>query len=121
MMVWIILNRPLGFMKFEALAGMMMPSPACRKWDTVSITISALPSMIWAKVSNGEVFSVNPSPLSKDMMLILPVDFFMIVLITTELGTYSMISTTICDFAFSSSVVMAVCPGSMVFFCMVFD
>src|SRR5580658_10397937 len=115
MMVWIILNRPLGFMKFEALAGMMMPSPACRKWDTVSITISALPSMIWAKVSNGEIFSVNPSPLSKDMMLILPVDFLIIVLITTELGTYSMISTIMCDFAFSSSVFSIVSLLSLLF------
>ena len=33
--------------------------------------------MICANVSNGEVFSVNPSPVSNDMMLILPVDFLM--------------------------------------------
>jgi len=53
-------------------------------------------------VSKGEVFSVNPSPLSKDMILMFPVDFLIIVLITTELAIYSMISTMICDFDFSS-------------------
>src|SRR5882757_8645854 len=90
-MVRIILKRPLGFMKFGAWAGMMMPCPDWSKLDTLSITISALPSMIWAKVSKGEVFSVNPSPLSKDMILMLPVDFLIMVLITTELGTYSII------------------------------
>src|SRR5580693_7817631 len=58
--------------------------------------------MIWANVSKGEVFSVNPSPLSNDMTLIFPVDFFMIVLITTELGTYSMISRMIYAIDFSS-------------------
>lgn len=36
--------------------------------------ISALPSIIRAKVSNGEVFSVSPSPLSKVITLIFPVD-----------------------------------------------
>jgi hypothetical protein len=59
--------------------------------------------VIWAKVSKGDVFSVNPSPLSKDSILMFPVDFFKIVLITTELGTYSIISTMTCDFDFSSS------------------
>lgn len=51
----------------------------------------------------GEVFSVSPSPVSNDMTLIFPVDFFRIVLVTTELGTYSMSSTTMCAFDFSSS------------------
>jgi len=55
-------------------------------------------------VSNGEVFSVNPSPESKDMMLMLPDDFLIIVLVSTEWGMYSIISTMICDFAFSSSL-----------------
>lgn len=43
-------------------------------------------------------------------MLIFPVDFFMIVFITTALDTYSMISTIMSDFDFSSSVV-AVSPS----------
>src|SRR5436190_16506219 len=59
--------------------------------------------MIWAKVSKGEVLSVSPSPLSKDITLIFPVDFFMIVLITTELAMYSIISTMMCAFDFSNS------------------
>ena len=65
--------------------------------------ISAFPSMICAKVSKGDIFSVKPSPTSKDMTLILPVDFFRIVLITTALGTYSMISTVMCAIDFSNS------------------
>src|SRR6188768_4506221 len=69
------------------------------------MTISALPSMICANVSNGEVFSVNPSPVSNDMILILPVDFLMIVLLRTALGTYSIISTIINPFDFSISLV----------------
>jgi hypothetical protein len=48
-------------------------------------------------------FFVNPSPLSKDMRLILPVDFFIIVLLTTELGMYSMISTMIYELPFINS------------------
>lgn len=104
-MVRIILKRPFGFIKFGEWAGIMIPCPDVSKWDILSMTISALPSMIWAKVSKGDVFSVNPSPLSKDMILILPVDFFMIVFITTALDTYSIISTIISDFDFSSSVV----------------
>src|SRR5450432_311839 len=94
--VKIILKRPFGFIKFGECAGMIIPCPDSSKCDTLSITISALPSMIWAKVSKGEVFSVNPSPLSKDITLIFPVDFLIIVFITTELDTYSMISTMIC-------------------------
>src|SRR6185503_7688543 len=101
----IILKRPFGFMKFGACAGIIIAWPDSSKLASLLITISAFPSMIWTKVSNGEVFSVNPSPLSKDMMLILPVDFLMIVFITTEFAIYSMISTMICDFDFSSSEV----------------
>ena len=56
-------------------------------------------------MSKGEVFSVSPSPLSNDMILIFPVDFLIIVLITTELDTYSMISTIMCDLDFSNSAV----------------
>ena len=81
----------------------MIPWPDSIRLDILSMTISALPSMICAKVSKGEVFSVRPSPLSKDMILIFPVDFLIIVLITTELGIYSIISTMMCDFDFSSS------------------
>src|SRR5580698_7695773 len=69
------------------------------------MTISALPSIICAKVSKGDVFSVSPSPLSKDITLMFPVDFLIMVLLTTELDTYSMISTMICDIDFSSSAV----------------
>src|SRR5580700_3721168 len=69
------------------------------------MTISALPSIICAKVSKGDVFSVSPSPLSKDITLMFPVDFLIMVLLTTELDTYSMISTIICDMDFPSSVV----------------
>src|SRR5688572_4990076 len=103
MIVRIILNRPFGFIKFGECAGMIIPWPDSSILDILSITISALPSMIWAKVSKGEVFSVNPSPLSNDMMLIFPVDFLIIVLITTELAIYSIISTMMCAVAFSSS------------------
>src|SRR5712664_3375025 len=103
MIVKIILNRPLELMKCGEWAGMMIPCPDSSTWDTLSMTISARPSMIWANVSKGLVFSVSPSPLSKDMMLIFPVDFLMMVLITTELGTYSIISTMMCDTDFSSS------------------
>ena len=62
--------------------------------DTLLITIFALPSITCTKVSKGDIFSDNPSPLSKDITVTLPVDFLMIVLLTTELGIYSIISTT---------------------------
>src|SRR5690606_15708467 len=68
-----------------------------------SMIISAFPSMIWANVSNGDIFSVRPSPISNDITLITPVDFFKIVLTTTELGTYSTSSTIIYGFDFSNA------------------
>src|SRR5688572_27322087 len=98
-----ILNRPFGFIKFDECAGMIIPWPAWSKLDFLLITICALPSMIWTKLSKGEVFSFNPSPLSKDITLISPEDFLIIVLITTELAIYSIISTIMCDFDFSRS------------------
>ena len=73
------------------------------KLDSLLITIFAFPSMICTKVSKGDVFSDKPSPVSNDIKLTFPVIFLMIVLLTTELGMYSMISTIICDFAFSIS------------------
>jgi hypothetical protein len=84
MIVEIILNRPFALIRLGKCAGIIIPWPD-----------SVFPSMICAKVSNGEIFSVNPSPLSKDMILILPVDFLIMVLLSTELGMYSMISTMI--------------------------
>jgi hypothetical protein len=47
------------------------------------------------KVSNGDIFSVNASPESKDIRLTLPVLFLSIVLLTIEFGMYSIISTII--------------------------
>lgn len=55
------------------------------------------------KVSKGDVFSVSASPESNETALTLPVVFFIIVLITTELGIYSIISTIINAFDFSTS------------------
>jgi len=81
-----------------------MDSPVLSKKHFPSMTISALPSIIWANVSKGDIFSVKPSPVSKDIILMLPVDFLMIVLMTTELGTYSIISTVMWAFDFSNSV-----------------
>ena len=54
-------------------------------------------------VSNGDVFNVKSSPESNETALTFPVVFFIIVLITTAFGTYSMISTMIKTFAFSTS------------------
>ncbi|MBK8491398.1 MAG: hypothetical protein IPL49_11045 [Saprospirales bacterium] len=45
-----------------------------------------------SKGVKGVVFSVNPSPLSNDITLMFPVDFFRMVLMTTEFGRYSIIS-----------------------------
>src|SRR5687767_1577563 len=103
MTVRIILNRPFGFIKLGECAGIIIPCPDPSILDILSITISALPSMIWTNVSKGEVFSVNPSPLSNDITLIFPVDFLIIVLITTALAIYSIISTMICAVDFSIS------------------
>lgn len=54
-------------------------------------------------VSKGEIFSVNASPESNETALTLPVVFLIIVLITTELGIYSRISTMMNAFDFSNS------------------
>lgn len=80
-----------------------MEWPVSSTWLKSLITISAMPSMICIKVSNGEVLSENVSPESKDTALTLPVVFLMIVLINTELGIYSNISTTMNAFDFSNS------------------
>jgi len=90
-------------MRLDLWAGMIIDWPVSRILEIPSITSSALPSIIWAYVSKGVVFSANPSPLSNDIILIFPVVFFIIVLLTTELGTYSIISTVICAFDFSIS------------------
>ena len=82
---------------------MIIDWPISSIFDSLSITISALPSITWTKVSNGIIFSVRASPVSHEIALTFPVVFFIIVLITTELGTYSMISTIIKAFAFSTS------------------
>lgn len=65
---------------------------------------SAAPSMICIKQSKGSVFSINPSPASTDETVISPVDFLMMVFMSTELGTYSRISMMMCGMDFSSSV-----------------
>src|SRR5680860_160845 len=90
-------------MVFFEWAGIIMDWPVSKVWEFSSIEISARPSNIWIKVSNGEIFPVRFSPESKDMAVMLPVVFFMIVFMTTALGTYSMISTIINTFAFSIS------------------
>src|SRR5688572_28178709 len=115
--VRIILNRPFGFIKFGVCAGIIIPWPDSSTLETLSMTISALPSMIWAKVSKGDVFSVNPSPLSNDMTLIFPVDFLIIVLITTEFAIYSIISTMMCALDFSISKFAGFpLPSALLFF-----
>jgi len=48
---------------------------------------------LYKGVERDGLFSQPPSPLSNDITLILPVVFLSIVLITTELGIYSIIST----------------------------
>jgi hypothetical protein len=55
-------------------------------------------------MSKGEVFSANSSPVSKEVTVTFPVVFLIMVLLTTALGTYSVISTIICAFDFSISV-----------------
>src|SRR5690606_6026131 len=104
MMVEIILNRSLAFMVFLEWAGMIMDCPVSKVCELPSIKISALPSMIWMNVSKGDIFSVRFSPESKETAVTFPVVFFMMVLLTTALGTYSMISTIMKTFDFSTSV-----------------
>lgn len=82
-----------------------MDWPVSSILETPSITISALPSIIWTKVSNGIIFSVKASPLSKETAEMFPVVFLIIVLLTTEFGIYSMISTMMRAFAFSISTI----------------
>src|SRR5680860_809366 len=104
MTVEIILKRSLALMVLRVWAGMIMDWPVSKLWESSSIKISARPSIIWINVSNGDIFSVRFSPESKDTAVTLPVVFFMIVFMTTALGTYSIISTMIKTFDFSISV-----------------
>lgn len=60
--------------------------------------------MIWMKQSKGIVLSINPSPASMEETVISPVDFLMIVFMSTELGTYSRISMMMCGMDFSISL-----------------
>lgn len=98
-----ILNRILAFMVLRACAGIMMDCPVFNIKDWSLITTSASPSMTCIKVSKGDFFSESASPESKETAVTLPVVFLMIVLITTALGTYSMISTMMKIFDFSNS------------------
>ncbi len=102
-MVEIILKRSLALMVFLECAGMIMDWPVSRVCELSSIKISALPSMIWMNVSKGDIFSVRFSPESKETAVTLPVVFFIMVFMTTALGTYSMISTIMKTFDFSTS------------------
>ena len=104
-MVEIILNLSFALTIFEVWAGIIMASPVWSAFDLSSITTSALPSIIWIKVSKGEIFYASASPVSIATILIFPVVFRIIVLVTTELGTYSIISIRICVFDFTISVV----------------
>jgi hypothetical protein len=61
--------------------------------DLPSMSMIALPSIICAYVSKGEVYSLSPSPLANDKAFIDPVVFFMIDLLTTALCSYSINST----------------------------
>ena len=83
---------------------MIIDWPVSSILEVPSITTSALPSMIWTNVSNGIIFSFIALPASNETALIFPVVFVIIVLMPTESGTYSMISTTINAFAFSISI-----------------
>ena len=98
-----ILNLTFALIVLRECAGMMMDCQVSMRLDMSLITISALPSMTWMKVSKGEIFSLNASPESNETALTLPVVFLMIVLITTEFGIYSMISTMMKAFDFSNS------------------
>ena len=82
----------------------MMPSPNLSLYFLLLIVTSAVPSIIWINVSKGTVFSLSSSPASREETVIFPVVFLIIVLIKTELGTYSKISTMICGVDFSNSV-----------------
>ncbi len=101
--VEIILNCSLALMQCGECAGMTMPFPNLSWYFFSSMMTSAAPSIICIYVSKGEVFSPNSSPVAKDATVILPVVFLIIVLLTTAFGTYSMISTMICAFDFSTS------------------
>lgn len=100
-----ILKRTFALMALRECAGMMIDSPVSNRCDVSFITISAFPSIICIKVSKGEVLSENVSPESNETALIFPVVFFIIVLINTEFGMYSNISTTMNAFDFSNSEV----------------
>src|SRR5205814_10622455 len=90
-------------MELDLCAGITIPWPVTSTFDFPSTKTSALPSMIWTNESKGDIFSANPSPASKDVRPTSPVDFLRMVLITTELSTYSIISTIICGVDFKSS------------------
>src|ERR1035438_7698750 len=100
----IILNLTFAFISLRAWAGMIIDCPVSNKIDFPSITISAFPSITWMKLSKGETLPANDSPESNETALILPVVLRIIVFITTELGTYSRISTIIKAFDFSISI-----------------
>jgi hypothetical protein len=97
-------------MELDLCAGITIPWPVKSIFDLLSTKISALPSMIWTNVSKGEIFSANPSPASNDIRPTSPVDFLRMVLITTELSTYSIISTMICGVDFTISK-LSTLPG----------
>ena len=81
-----ILNLTLAFIVLREWAGMMMDSPVFSVLDLSSITISAIPSITWIKVSKGEIFSFSTSPESNETAVTIPVILLIIVLITTECG-----------------------------------
>ena len=72
-----------------------IPLPVLSTEALPSITIIALPSIICTKVSKGEIFSFNPSPLSNAIASIDPVVFFIIDLLTVALCSYSINSIII--------------------------
>lgn len=81
----------------------MMDCPVSSRLDILSITISAFPSMTWIRVRKGEIFEVKISPESNEDALILPVNFLMMVLVTIEWRTYSIVSVKRKAFGFSNS------------------
>lgn len=93
----------LAFMVFLEWAGIIITWPVFSNLEVPSIVISALPSIAWTKVSNGETFPVSVAPASKATALTFPVVFLITVLVTTDLGTYSRTSIMINTFDFSIS------------------
>jgi len=70
-----ILNLSFALNIFLECAGIIIDWPVLRKFEISLITISALPSITWMKVSKGEIFSVNASPESNETALTFPVVF----------------------------------------------